>query len=562
MAPAANATLGVPTGGPPTTFKGTGTTGGADALAAFESAVGGQDNGTTPGEQSNGFRHLNWDGLAVDGSDPTSRTIEAGHVVGLGSGRLEPWGIDQGPDVAVANDGFNSANGSVNFTPFSQPNVWAPFNSNTAQFEIVAPAATGSVPVPAQTRGLGVVFLNVTTAGTMIQYYNGDVLLGQASALVGAANAPSFVGMLFPSPVVTRVVITLGTAQIFDFDGASVTPTSPSGNDFVAGDDVALAEPAPVIGTLTATAGVPVTAALDTFTESNPNATIEAVIDWGDGTRTDGTITAGSGGTLVVSGNHAYAQTGSYTAEVTVDDFGGPEQTKQTEIVVGSRATTTSVTCSPSPAAVTAATACIVTVADAGPGTPITPTGTVALTSPTAGATFAQDSGCVLGSVGISGVAGCQILFTPTQLPPAQARVDAFYSGDDAHAASSGSDIVGVRAQRCTLKPLSSKLKGHPAVLGMLVTCDARSNVTITGKAVGARKGRLKAFTLSFGTVQATVTAGRPTVLVIKPSSRVLAAVRTAGHRHQRVSLKLTLTASSHATRTTTTTRVAAFRIP
>ena len=108
---------------------------------------------------------------------------------------------------------------------------------------------------------------------------------------------------------------------------------------------------------------------------------------------------------------------------------------------------------------------------------------------------------------------------------------------------------------------LSGRLKGHPPVLGVLVTCDARANVTITVKAVGARRGRLKAFTLEFASVRATVTAGRPTVLVIKPAQSVLAALRTATRRHQRVSLKLTLTASSHATRSTTTTRGAALRI-
>jgi hypothetical protein len=85
--------------------------------------------------------------------------------------------------------------------------------------------------------------------------------------------------------------------------------------------------------------------------------------------------------------------------------------------------------------------------------------------------------------------------------------------------------------------------------------------VSVVGKAVGARKGRFKAFTLDFGTIRTTVTGGRPTVLVIKPSNSVLSALRAASRRHQRVSLKLTLTASSHATRATTTTRVAALRI-
>ncbi len=168
----------------------------------------------------------------------------------------------------------------------------------------------------------------------------------------------------------------------------------------------------------------------------------------------------------------------------------------------------------------TASTVCTATVSDVGADGPITPTGTVAFSSPTPGASFAADSGCVLGASGTPGEAICEVQFTPTQLPPAQARIDAVYGGDDAHVASSDSAIVGVRAQRCTLKALSARLKGHPAVLGVLVNCDARANVTVVGKAVGARKGRFKAFTLDFGSIRTTVTAGRPTVLVIKPSKR------------------------------------------
>ena len=120
--------------------------------------------------------------------------------------------------------------------------------------------------------------------------------------------------------------------------------------------------------------------------------------------------------------------------------------------------------------------------------------------------------------------------------------------------ASIATTAIGVRAQRCTLKALTRRLR--PGGLGVLVTCDARSGVRIAARAMVARKGRLRAFRLQFGTLRGTVTAGRPTVLVIKPAAGVLPALRAAAHRHQRMSLKLTLTASSHATTRTTTTRV------
>jgi hypothetical protein len=554
LAPAANASLSVPTGGPPVTFTGTGTAGTTAAIAHFESVAGAGDNGTVVGEQNVGFRHVTWDQIALDGSDPGSSTIESGHVIVPARNRLQPWGLELGPAIAVANDGFRSVGSSVTFTPFSQPSLWGPFNTDTAKFDVVAPAGQGSTPTPAQTRGLGIVFLNAG-ASTQIQYYNGSILLDSVSA--PASPTTSFAGLLFPNPVVTRVVVTLGGGEIFGWDGSTVTAGQPNP---VAGDDIVLAEPAPARPAVKATAGVPTSPVLDTFTNTESSAT--AMIDWGDGTRTAGTIVPAAGGAFNVTGSHAYALTGSYTATVTVTGFSGDEQTSQTVIRVAPRLSTTSVTCSPSPVAVTASTSCTVTVSDLGAGGSITPTGTVAVSSTTVGASFSVDSGCVLGATGTPGVAICEVAFTPSQRPPAHARIDASYGGDGAHVGSGATAIVGVRPQRCTLKALSAKLKGHPAALGVLVTCDARANVTLTGKAVAARNGRFKAFTLEFGSLRATVSAGRPTVLVIKPSPGVVTALRAATHRHQHVSLRLTLTASSHATRSTTTTRVGALRIP
>ena len=548
-APTAQASLSVPTGGPPVTFT---------SLSAFEAAAGGADNGTLVGEQGSGFRHVRWDDIRLDGSDPGSAVIDPGLVVAPAPSRLQPWGLSLGPDIAVAGDGFHSVNSNVHFTPFSQPNSWAPFNSNVAELNVVAPDGQGSTPVPALTRGLGVVFLDVSVAGTTeIQYYNGEILLGQVFAPV-SSGGPSFAGLLFPNPVVTRVVVTLGTGRIFDFDGRTAA-AGPFTGDPVAGDDVALAEPTPARAPVTATAGVPVTAVLDSFTESSPGSSVEAVIDWGDGARTAGTTAPGSGGAFVVTGNHTYARTGSYTAKVTVEDFQGPPQTSQTDIAVGARATSTSVTCSPSPVAVTAASACTATVSDVAGAQRNAPTGLVSFTSPTLGAAFAGAGSCLLGPSATSGVAMCTVRFTLGELPPSHARVFAGYGGDAVHAASSGTATIGVHPQRCRLQTLSRRLR--PAGLGVLVTCDARANVQITVKALAPRKGRFRAFQFQFGRLGVPVTAGRPTVLVLKPAPGVLRALRAALRRHQPVSLKLTMTASSHATQRTTTTRVAAIRL-
>ena len=532
-APAARASLGVPTGGPAIPYT---------SLSAFEAAAGGN------------FRHSDWDTLAVDGSDPGSTAIEAGHVATVARDRLEPWGIELGPQIAVSNDGFHSANSQVSFTPFSPPNVWAPFNSNTAELDVVAPAPTGSSPAPEQTRGVGVELLHVTSPGTSIEYLNGQIPLLTQSVPSG----DTFAGALFPDSVVTRVLVTMGTAPIFSFDGSHATPTA-SATDFVAGDDVALAEPAPARAAVAGTAGVPVTAALDTFTESNPSATPQARIDWGDGTTTTGTIGPGSAGTFVVGGDHAYATAGTYTAQVTVDDGAGPEQSTQTTIQVEPRDTTTSLACSPGAVAVSAVTTCTVIVSDADAGARTAPSGVVTFSSPSAGAAFPGAGSCILGSSTTPGSSLCLVQFEPAQLPPFQARIVAAYEGDGTHAGSTVTGTVGVHPQRCTLQALAHRLR--PAGLGVLVTCDAHSGVRISGRAVVARRGRARAFQLEFGSVGASVTAGRPTVLIIKPAPGVLPALRRALRRHQHITLKLTLTASSHATTKTTTTRVSALRL-
>ena len=543
-APAANASLSVPTGGSPVPYA---------TLAGFETAAGGGDNGTAVGEQAGGFRHITWDGLAVDGSDPGSTVIEPGHVAAVPRSGLQPWGIELGPEIAVANDGFFSANPEVDFTPFSPPNAWAPFNSNTAELDVIAPTGTGSSPVPAQTRGIGVELLGDTSAGTSIEYYNGDIpLLDQ----VVPAFA-TFAGELFPNPVVTRVVITLGSAQIFNFDGSSVTPIA-SATDSVAGDDVVLAEPAAARPPVVATAGVPVTATLDTFTESNPSATPKAMIDWGDGADTAGAIAAGPGGTLLVTGDHAYAQTGTYTAQVTVDDSAGPEQSTQTVIKVGARASTTSVVCSPAAVAVSATTLCAAVVSDASVGNPTAPNGVVTFSSPTAGGSFPTAGSCTLGATAVPGTSMCVVQFEPSQRPPVRAGVIASYRGDSLHATSQAATTVAVENQRCSLSTLSRRLRAGG--FGLLVTCDARANVQVGAQAHVTRSGPFRAFGLMFGSGRALVNPGRPTVLVVKPAPGVVRALRAALARHQRVSLKLTLTATSHTTRTTTTKRVSAIR--
>jgi hypothetical protein len=536
----AHASLGVPS----QTFN---------SLAQFEFAVGGSDNGTTPGEQAGGFRHWTPAGIAVDGSNTGTAAIPGGHTAALTSSVPQPWGIELGPAVAVANDGFKSVNSNAGFSP---PDLWAPFNSNTTTFDIVVPAAQSNAPTPAVTRGLGVEFVHVENSGTTISYYSDDGLLGQVRVAQGAT---SFAGMLFRDPVVTRVAITLGTAEIFGFDGSTVTPGGSDPTTLAAGGDVVLAEPGAGEPTVAATAGVPVSSALAGFDSGDSPSQISATVDWGDGTASSGTIAAAGAGAFTVTGSHTYAQAGTYMANVTIEDFSGSELRTQALVHVAPEPTTTSVSCSPGDVAVSATAACTATVQDVDGAGTSPPSGLVTFSSPTAGGAFPASGSCILGAANAR-TSLCEVQFMPEQRPPVQARITAAYGGDEAHTASSGDTTIAVHTRSCTLRPLSKRLRAGG--FAVIATCDARATIQVVAAAHASRKGSHKAFQLHFGSVGSLAPAGRPTVLVIKAAQGVLPVLRAALHRHQQVSLKLTLTvAATQAIRKTTTKRVSLIRL-
>src|SRR5205823_4252170 len=173
--------------------------------------------------------------------------------------------------------------------------------------------------------GFGAIFENVEIANTTsIQYFNGNRLLDTEFAPVAGKGKQSFVGALFNSPIVTRVVLTLGTDVIFTFDGTTVKP-GPFADDgvnhnLVTTDNWAFAEPVatpnglPIVtgaqGTLFAAAnvlavpGVSFTGVTASFSDLDPNGNAKdftATINWGDGHSTNGTITANTKGGFDVS---------------------------------------------------------------------------------------------------------------------------------------------------------------------------------------------------------------------------------------------------------------------
>ncbi len=326
------------------------------ALASFESAIGGVKN-TATSPQNGGFRTITWDGVKVDGTDsvagPNSTTvITPGHTVGIPLDRFQGSGVFFGAVYAVSNDGFMDVNPSVAglFPAFSTPNTFAMFNDNGIDFTFIAPSSPNTAPVSAADKGFGAVFLNVQQPGTTIQYFHGSTLIDTLNVPTNASpGAAVFAGELFNSPEVTNVLLTLGQGVIFKFDGTTITPggaNTPT-NNLVAVDDWVFPEPVALAnGT-----GIPVSAPIQVapgtlnanvfvnansgqafngvaavFSDADPNANAKdftAVINWGDGHSSVGSIAADGHGGFNVIGTNTYATGGLFSIAVQIQDFGG-----------------------------------------------------------------------------------------------------------------------------------------------------------------------------------------------------------------------------------------------
>ena len=194
-------------------ITGVGTANVTTALANFQTAIGGVSNNGKASPQTGGFRTINWDGVKVDGTDsggpPNTTVIHTGDVVGIPLNRFQGQGVSFEEVYAVSNNGFATVNTNAAglFPAFSTPNTFAMFNDNTIDMSFVLPSAVTSTPVPAATRGFGAVFIDAQIADTSsIEYFSGDRSLGKFSVPVSPTPGdPEFLGVLFGSPLVTRV---------------------------------------------------------------------------------------------------------------------------------------------------------------------------------------------------------------------------------------------------------------------------------------------------------------------------------------------------------------------
>lgn len=228
-----------------TIFSGSGTTGATDALNAFRVGLGGVNNGGGPATTT-GRREINWDGIALNGTDFGGNTtvIDLGKTVGIPANRFQARGALNDGIFAVSGDGFASVNPGTagHFPAFSPNKTFAMFNGNTIGMSFVLASAPTSVPVFAATRGFGAIFLDVNTPNTSsIEYFHNTKSLGKYFVPVGGPGEAEFLGVLFDNPLITSVKMTVGTDTLFSFDGTNFTPGGAEdlahGRDLVVTDD-------------------------------------------------------------------------------------------------------------------------------------------------------------------------------------------------------------------------------------------------------------------------------------------------------------------------------------
>ena len=222
---------------------------------------------------------------------------------------------------------------------------------------------------------------------------------------------------------------------------------------------------------ITVATGVPLSnSVLATFTDADPNGTLTdytAYINWGDGTTSPGTISAGSNGMFNVQGSHTYSTVGSFTLGIEINDVNsaGDVPGSSTTIttmatVVQPVATTTVLTVSPGTTTVFGqAVILTATVAPVTPGSG-TPTGTV---------TF-SDGSTTLGTSTLDATGTAT--FSATTLSAGTVHsLTAVYNGGGTFTGSTSSAVTQMVDQASTTTSISAS--PNPATAGQAVTLTA-----------------------------------------------------------------------------------------
>jgi hypothetical protein len=198
-------------------------TGAGDIQAKVDEFRGllGPDNGATPDGDPDGRREINWDAVpdelaapnALPGDffngkqDPTAR----GALLETPGDHVAVSADSQNPGGAAVRFGDINPSYSDEFTTFSEERLFSPIGSNLVDLSFFVPGTD----TPGVTRGFGAVYTDIDKAeNTAFEYFDADGnSLGQFAAPVSNGGL-SFLGAVFPEPVVARVRIEYGSGKL------------------------------------------------------------------------------------------------------------------------------------------------------------------------------------------------------------------------------------------------------------------------------------------------------------------------------------------------------------
>lgn len=214
----------------------------------FRLALGGANNGNSPGPLATGRREINW-----DGGGSTATSIGATPFNGFLNTRGGRFSTDGAGFLQAPASGlgefFGNPSYAAIFRTFSPVRLFTPIDSNLTEAEFFIPGSGGAVP--ATTRAFGVVFTDVDSSNqqlraracstcTLVEFLgaDGSVLFSSfAPAAPGDGNL-SFLGVIFDDARIAAVRIKTGAG----IAGPSAFDTL----DLVVMDDVIYAEPQPL----------------------------------------------------------------------------------------------------------------------------------------------------------------------------------------------------------------------------------------------------------------------------------------------------------------------------
>lgn len=212
----------------------------ADKLDAFRAALGGVLNAPNTPPAVSGRREINWDGAPAL---LTNVDTFPGTFFNVNSKRGAVFATP-GTGLRLDSTAFATGNAGLGdqFKAFSPKKLFMAVGSDLVEvdFKLVGTATDGLVT------GFGVVLSDVDRAGsTRVQFYdaNGVEIANLEAPAKSGAHEFSFIGAVFASPVIARVLITSGDAAL----SATIADVSAGGtSDVVVMDDFLYGEPQPL----------------------------------------------------------------------------------------------------------------------------------------------------------------------------------------------------------------------------------------------------------------------------------------------------------------------------